>query len=83
MFLWRKNRPRRYERTDVAQEIIFKRHECEWILPLSLASHLRFNPRHLPMVQGKPTNEDYYLKLSIRRILRGYCATKESTCVPS
>ena len=33
-----------------ADEIIFKRHDCEWILPLSLASHLRYNPRHVPVV---------------------------------
>ncbi len=34
----------------IADEIIFKRHDCQWILPQSLAAHLRYNPRHLPVV---------------------------------
>jgi hypothetical protein len=34
----------------IADEIIFKRHDCQWILPQSLAPHLRYNPRHLPVV---------------------------------
>ena len=35
---------------EIADEIIFKRHGCQWILPQALASHLRYNPRHLPVV---------------------------------
>lgn len=73
MFLWR----REYVRAGTANEVIFKRHECEWVLPQEVAKHVKFNPRHLPMVINREqTNEAYYLYLSIRRILHGYRALR-------
>jgi len=47
MIVWQSKHIREEAKAD---EIIFKRRDCEWILPLSLASHLRYNPRHLPVV---------------------------------
>ena len=57
-------------------EIVFRRHMCEWLLPQSLASHLKYNPRHLPVVRKEPDNEYYYLRMSIRRALDGYRALR-------
>lgn len=59
-------------------DVVFKRHYCEWILPLSAAVHLKFNPRHLPVVIQKQeqSNEAYYLYLSMRRIINGYRVSK-------
>jgi hypothetical protein len=59
MNIWRKNYPRvLYQPVaiihgvayNVKDEVVFKRHECEWILPHAVAKHLKYNPRHLPVV---------------------------------
>jgi hypothetical protein len=47
MIVWKSKYIREGE---IADEIIFKRHGCQWILPQALAAHLRYNPRHLPVV---------------------------------
>jgi hypothetical protein len=47
MIVWKAKYVREGE---IADEIIFKRHGCQWILPQALAAHLRYNPRHLPVV---------------------------------
>jgi len=63
--------------------VIFKRHECEWILPLSAANHFKYNPRHLPVVieKERQTNEAYYLYLSMRRIIHGYRGSPTSSFI--
>ncbi len=61
-----------------ASEVIYKRHECSWILPQAVALKIQYNPRHLPVVVNRELNDEaYYLYLSIRRILHGYTARKE------
>lgn len=76
MILWKKEyiRP-----AGTASEVVYKRHECEWLLPQEVAAQLKFNPRHLPMVIQirEKSNEAYYLYLSIRRIIFGYRARRE------
>jgi hypothetical protein len=54
MIVWKAKYVREAE---IADEIIFKRHDCEWILPQALAAHLKYNPRHLPVVpsRGRPS----------------------------
>lgn len=55
-----------------AQNTVFRRHSCEWILPQEVAAkHIRYNPRHLPVVT-EDRREDTHLTLSILRIMRGY-----------
>ncbi len=49
MMVWKAKHVRDGE---IADEIIFKRHGCQWILPQTLAAHLRYNPRHLPVVRA-------------------------------
>jgi hypothetical protein len=56
-------------------EVIVKYGMMEWILLECVVHHLKYNPRHLPVVQQKMANEDYYLRLSIRRLLLGYRVT--------
>lgn len=54
--------------------IVFMRGSCGWLLPASFQGELmkRGNPRDLPVVIEKATNEDVLLYLSIRRLLDGY-----------
>jgi len=33
--------------------IIFKRHHMTWLLPPALQSHIKYNPRHLPVIPIK------------------------------
>lgn len=73
MILWRKkyNRP-----AGTASEVIYKRHECEWVLPQEVAKKIPYNTRHVPVVINRETtNEAYYLYLSLRRIICGYRAS--------
>lgn len=54
-------------------DVVYKRGLCGWVLPLHIAEKiLKYNPRHLPVIQRRPDNEDVYIRLSIRRILNGY-----------
>lgn len=63
------NHPGRYD------DVVIKHRLCTWVLPECVARHaLKYNPRHLPVVIRKPDNEDYYLRWSVRRIVRGYRA---------
>lgn len=73
MNVWRKEFKRP---AGTASEVIFKRHECEWVLPQAVAMHIKYNPRHLPVVQRRPDNEDYYLRMAIRRTIRGFRALR-------
>lgn len=66
MNVWHKPYP--YSTSD---DVIVKRHECEWVITTAVAKHLKYNPRHLPVVR-EITDEDILLRLSIERILRGY-----------
>jgi len=59
MFLWRRNYPRaRYQPVVcihgiyyvVKDEIVVKYRHFEWVVPSALASHITYNPRHLPVV---------------------------------
>lgn len=34
-----------------SDDVIFKRHECEWVLSLAVAKHLKYNSRHLPAIR--------------------------------
>lgn len=43
MLLWR-----RYSNVGTVAGTIYKRHECEWILPQEVALHVNYNPRHVP-----------------------------------
>lgn len=71
MILWRKE----FIRPANPDGIVFRRHEAEWILPQACASHLKYNPRHLPtIINREPSHEAYLLYLSIRRIIFGYRA---------
>lgn len=45
MNVWHKPYP--YFRSD---DVIFKRYECEWILPLATAKFLKYNQQQLPAV---------------------------------
>lgn len=54
--------------------IIFKRHECSWVIPFELQKHMKYNPRHLPVVIPQQTCEGHWLFLSIKRILHGWRA---------
>lgn len=68
-----------------ASEVIYKRHECSWILSQHVAKHVYFNPRHLPVVQVETelNYEAYLLYLSIRRIIRGYYVHTSKELPPS
>lgn len=57
--------------------IVYQRGYCCWVLPDTARSVLdsRVNPRHLPVVIQRPTNEDYLLRLAIRRLRNGYTVT--------
>lgn len=46
MYVWRM--PYQVIRND---DVIFKRHECEWILPLAVAEHLKYNSRSVPAIR--------------------------------
>lgn len=85
MFIWKReydrtqanfrDLPREATRCLIAEgEVVFKRHACEWLLPLRTAKHIKYNPRHLPVVQVPVTNEDHYLRMAIRRYLKGWRA---------
>ena len=59
MYLWRKNYPRaRYQPVVcihgifyvVKDEIVVKYRFFEWVVPSALASHITYNPRHLPVI---------------------------------
>lgn len=54
--------------------IIFMRGSCGWLLPSSMQQELleRGDPRQLPVVVQRPTNEDYLLRESLRRLWNGY-----------
>jgi len=52
MIVWNSKFVREVERAD---EIVYKRRDCQWILPQALASHLKYNPRHLPVVPAHDT----------------------------
>ncbi len=56
----------------LADEVVFKRHECEWIVNAAVAKHFKYNPRHLPVVRPVLTDEQFYVSLSIYRIFIGY-----------
>jgi hypothetical protein len=68
MILWKKEFSDRAPR----EGVVFKRYECEWLLPPEVAALIKYNPRHLPVVIRRMDNEDYYLRDSIRRIIHGY-----------
>lgn len=67
------NRPGKFD------DVVVKFKLMTWVLPEHVARHaLKFNPRHLPVVQPldrEMTDEAYYLYLSIRRIICGYRAS--------
>lgn len=54
MYAWKREVRRDVYALDVADEIIFKKHECEWILPYNMAGHIKYNPRHLPVIDILP-----------------------------
>lgn len=95
MYLWKKEyeRPTMYGRSVAAayeleaalclqqQGVVYKRHECEWVLPENVAKHIRYNPRHLPVVIKPPDNEYYYLRMAIARVIRGW--TSENWTLPT
>lgn len=64
MIIWK------YSRERVG--IVYKRHQCEWLLPPQLQSHIKYDPKQLPAVIPKTTNEGYYLFLAIKRLLHGW-----------
>lgn len=39
-----------YHLTGTVNSVVFKRHECEWLLPQKVAMHLKYNPRHVPAI---------------------------------
>lgn len=45
MYVWHNSYP-----TARIDDVIFKRHECEWVLPLEVAKHMKYNPRHVPAI---------------------------------
>jgi hypothetical protein len=59
---------------ELCDEVVFKRHECEWIVSREVAKFFKYNPRHLPVVPSthRLTNEDYYVLLAYERIQQGY-----------
>lgn len=59
-----------------SQEVVIKRSNAEWIITRGVFKHINYNKRHLPVVIGRPDNEAYYLRMSIRRILHGYRALR-------
>lgn len=91
MYLWKKEyeRPKAVGYTADLEALqclagdgfVFKRHECEWLLPHSLAKHVKYNPRHLPVVIKPPDNEYYYLRMAIARVIRGW--TSENWTLPT
>lgn len=58
MYLWRRNYPRVFQPVVcihgiyyvVKDEVVFKRHGAEWILPSAMAKHIKYNPRNLPVI---------------------------------
>lgn len=74
MIMWNRNFLRNpWEINPEYAEVVVKYGRLEWVLPLCVArTHLKYNPRHLPVVIREPENEDYYLRMSIRRLLNGY-----------
>lgn len=32
-------------------DVVFKRRQCEWVIPEAVAKHLKYNPNHVPAVQ--------------------------------
>lgn len=78
MILWRRDPFVETGVIGTVDKVIVKYKYCEWILPQAVAkSHLKFNPRHLPVViKRETTNEAHYLYLSIKRIIFGYRALR-------
>ncbi len=75
MYIWRKRYPRVVYQPVIAihgvfyvvkDEVIFKRHLCEWILPEVVARHVKYNPRNLPVPRTVDTGEHYFLILALR-----------------
>lgn len=65
MIMWRKLYPRVVYQPVIAihgvyyvvkDEVIFKRHLCEWVLPQAVARHIRYNPRHCPVPLDSSSN---------------------------
>lgn len=66
-----------------ARNVVYRRHLCEWILSQEVAKdHIKYNPRHLPVVIRKPENEDYYMRWAIARILRGWRTFRITSASP-
>jgi hypothetical protein len=74
MILWERNFG---PQAGTVRNVIFKRHMFTWNLPQEVAQHIKYNPRHLPVVVNREMNDEaYYLFLSIRRIINGYRALR-------
>lgn len=39
-----------YHYAGSVDSVVFKRHECEWLLPQAVAMKLKYNPNHVPAV---------------------------------
>lgn len=80
MYLWRRNYPRaQYQPVaiihgvayNVKDEVVVKHKGiAEWVLPDAVARHIKYNPRHCPVVINDYANPHYYLINALRGLFK-------------